>query len=245
MNHEALSLYGTTSTRDEFIATSLDRALRRGILDSDDRRFLADLLAKPPGPKESGLDLLQFEQFLAVTLQHIEICFQRREFKRPGFVNGVLQKELDRRGQNSPAARGWKLLEITDPDRRGVDRTKTFGQIKKDPGDPDDPSFFGGTWIVTRGEESRRIVFSIHAEAVRGSTTITPFPDDDADRTRIRSMVTARGPAHWELQIEPSSPLGRWSGLDLLQFRDFATLPRQTVRAMVIFPILSCSLRKP
>ena len=210
MNHEALSRFRTTRNRDEFIAAGLDRARRRGVIDSDDRRFLADLLSKPPGPEGSGLDRLQFEQFSAVTLQHVEICLQHRELKRKGFVNGILQAELDRHDERSAAGRGWKLLEICDPDRRGTDRAKTFGQIQEDPGNPDCPSIFGGTWVVTRGEESRRIVFSIHAEAVRGSTMIMPLSDDDPDLPWLRSMVSARGPAHWELQVEPSSPLGVW-----------------------------------
>lgn len=210
LNHEALSLFGTVSTREEYVAAGLDRAVQRGVIDSDDHRALADLLAEPPGPERSGLDLLQYEQFIAVTLQHIEICLQHREFKRPGFVNGALQAELDRRGERSPEDCGWRLLEISDQDRRGVDRTKTFGQVKSDPGNPDDPSFFGGTWIVARGEESRRIIFSIRAEAACGATTISPLPDDDPVASRIRSMVSARGPAHWEVQIEPSSPLGLW-----------------------------------
>ena len=210
LNQEALSLFGTGISREEYIAASLDRAAQRGVIDSDEHRSLAFLLAEPPGPERSGLDPLRYEQFLAVTSQHIGICLQHREFRRPGFVNGALQAELDRRAESSPEAHGWRLLEISDPDRRGVDRTKTFGQVKSDPGNPDDPSFFGGTWVVARGEESRRIVFLIHAEAAPGATTVAPLPEDDPDASRIRSMVSARGPAHWEVQIEPSSPLGLW-----------------------------------
>ncbi len=220
LNYESLSSYRTAATHAEYVAAFVRRSVHRGVIGSDEVDELSAHLTSPPGPEGSGLDALQYEQFLATTAQLIEICLHHSETKRPGFVNGVVQLAMDSR-----AERGWKLVEITDEDRRGGDRRKTFGQVKERPCDPMDPSFFGGSWIIERGDERRRLIFAIEAESVSGVTHVEPAVDSGRPPAWVESMVRSRGPAHWELQVEADSPLGAWitklAGTDKIgQLRD-------------------------
>lgn len=193
----------------ESARTFLSKALDRGILDSKQLGFLSDCLSEIPDHEGSGLDAGSATQFIHTTLQLLEACLEEEDRPRAGFVNPIVQEELSRACRKS-GGNNWILRTVCDGGRSGTDRRFTFGQVKQKPGDPDDPSFFGGVWLADCDGAQRRVVFSIVADMIPGSEEWNPVGGAEGEIRILEDRVRRRGPTPWSLQVEPDSPLGRW-----------------------------------
>jgi len=193
----------------EFTHSFLQRALDKGVIEQAQHTFLSECLENFPELGESSLDPDTAEQFIQTTLQLIEVCLADKEHTRSGFVNPIIQKELDRCCQES-GGKDWSLVPVSESGRRGQDRQFTFGQVKQNPDDPDDPSFFGGVWTANCDGNSRRVAFAIFADVIPGSEEWKPLADTEDSVTELEQQVRSRGPRPWQLQVEPESPLGLW-----------------------------------
>ena len=187
----------------------LQKALDKGIIDSGQFDFLLDSLTTVPDSLESGLDPEIAGQFIQTTLQLIEVCLDDRERPRSGFVNPIIQKELDQ-WCNKEGGKKWRLTNVNDGGRSGKDRQFTFGQVKQNPDDPDDPSFFGGVWTADCDGKIRRVAFAIVANVIPGSEEWQPVSGTAEELSNLESQVRGRGPHPWKLQVEPDTPLGQW-----------------------------------
>lgn len=193
----------------EYTRGFLQRALDKNVIQAKQHQFLLDCLEQLPDPLESGLDPQIAEQFIHTTLQLIEVCLDHRERPRSGFVNPIIQRELDLWCKKE-GGKDWRLTTVSDGGRSGQDRQFTFGQVKQNPDDPDDPSFFGGVWTADCDGEIRRVAFAIVANVIPGSEEWQPVKDTDEALDILESRIRGRGPHPWKLQVEPDTPLGRW-----------------------------------
>ena len=192
-----------------FTDTFLQRALEKGVIDQNQHAFLENSLSRFPDPSDSGLDSDSSEQFIHTTLQLIEVCLADKERPRSGFVNPIIQKELDRWCQEK-CGENWTLIPVSESGRSGQDRQFTFGQVKQNPDDPDDPSFFAGVWKANCDDKPRRVAFAIFADVIPGSEGWKLIDDPKISSADLESRVRSRGPHPWQLQVAPASPLGTW-----------------------------------
>ncbi|MFN0057203.1 MAG: hypothetical protein ACKVX7_01990 [Planctomycetota bacterium] len=178
---------------------------RHRLMESEAAELL-QIIDAMPRLDESGLSAAQSAQFVTNALQCVEYCLLRLPARRPGFINKILQSAVDEYSYEG----SWKIVEINDEGRRGRSRTKTLGQIQRLPGNPNDPSFLGGSWEIRRGAELRRVVFSLESRAVAETLKISDVLPRHLDEARCLQMVTARGPRPWTLQVDAHAPLGQW-----------------------------------
>jgi len=123
------------------------RALDQGILAETEYSELISCFSSLPTLDGCGLDPLDGQRFIRTNLQLIELCLKEPTAPRKGFVNPLLKRELEKQRQISGGKR-WDLGKVSETGRRGSDRRFTFGQVKENPDDPDDPSFFCGVWLA-------------------------------------------------------------------------------------------------
>lgn len=209
MNPELSSIWSPDTGPEQLIHDLANQALARDVLDATGAELLVRTFNPAPSPENCGLDPDDHSRFLSTNLQLLEICLQEPGLHRPGFVNPLLQAELDRCCQRS-GGNHWTLERISEEGRRGTDRRFTFGQVKSKPDDPEDPSFFGGSWLANCDGKERRIVFAIVADAVPGSEFWQTLSEGRGDGERLEAMVRSRGSHPWNLQVPADSPLGVW-----------------------------------
>lgn len=207
---ETLSDYSPELSRLDFVESFVGRAEAEGRLSSTGVTKIMKLFENVPAPVDSGLSEEQAECFVDFTAQLVEYCLRDTEIHKPGFVNPLVQAAIDLHFCEDCDPGTWQLDLIDDLARRGRSRKKTFGQVKMRPRDPDDPSFFGGSWVIQREDVQRRVVFAIHAHAEEEQTSVEPIPVDAPDHDRWRAMVAVRGDVPARLQVEAVSPLGAW-----------------------------------
>ena len=193
----------------EYTREFLERALKKGVIHDKQHQFLQDCLTQLPDPSDSGLDPEIAEQFIQTTVQLIEVCLDDRERPRSGFVNPIIQSELDLWCKKE-GGKSWRLTTVSDDGRSGKDRQFTFGQVKQNPDDPDDPSFFGGVWTADCDGEIRRVAFAIVANVIPGSEEWKPVTGSEESLKTLENQVRSRGPHPWQLQVEADTPLGKW-----------------------------------
>ena len=209
MNPELSSIWSREAELEQLIEDLASQAIARKTLGTDEAEHLVRTFNAVPPAEASGLGVEDHSRFVSTNLQLVEICLQEPGLHRPGFVNPLLQQELDRCRLRS-GGESWSLEHITEEVRRGTDRRFTFGQVKSHPDDPEDPSFFGGSWLVHCDGNDRRIVFAIVADAVPGSEFWQLLEEGRGDRDRLEAMVRSRGTHPWNLQVPADSPLGEW-----------------------------------
>ena len=198
--------------RDQLLETTrifLKSAMDSGIIDTQEHSYLSKCLSSIPETENCGLQADQAEQFIHTTIQLIQACLYEKEPPRTGFVTPILQKELDRHCQEKGGS-SWNLESVNDVSRKGKDRRFTFGQVKQNPDDPDDPSFFGGVWLANCDGKTRRIAFAIVADVIPGSEAWEPVENLNENRESLHETVKNRGQYPWKLQVNPDSDLGRW-----------------------------------
>jgi hypothetical protein len=186
-----------------------NRAREAGVIDQVQYEDLIACFATIPNSEGSGLDSSDADRFIRTTLQLIEICLCEQSPLRKGFVNPILSAELEKL-RKIEGGKDWQLGHVTEVGRKGGDRRFTFGQVKENPDDPDDPSFFGGVWMAQCDGVEKRVVFAIVADAIPGSEDWTPVSTTDAHEKTLEEVVRARGKRPWQLQVEPHSALGHW-----------------------------------
>lgn len=197
------------SSHPEAAAQIAHRALAAGIIDDTQHQELNSCFATIPSFEDSGLNPADSERFVTTTLQLIEACLCERSPERTGFVNPILAAELEKR-RKIEGGKNWQLGTVSEVGRKGTDRRFTFGQVKENPDDPNDPSFFGGVWMADCDGVEKRVAFAIVADAVPGSEDWVLMANDDDHEKQIEEIVRARGERPWQLQVNPDSPLGRW-----------------------------------
>jgi len=185
------------------------RALDQGILEETEFSQLISCFSSLPTLDGCGLDPLDGQRFIRTNLQLIELCLKETTAPRKGFVNPLLKRELERHRQISGGQR-WELGKVSETGRRGSDRRFTFGQVKENPDDPDDPSFFCGVWLADCDGIEKRIVFAITADAIPGSVDWSPKEIQSDEDRNMEALVRARGAHPWSLQVDGDSPLGQW-----------------------------------
>ena len=144
----------------EMVDRISDRALHEGALDPQQHAELIGCFSSIPPIEGCGLNAVDADRFIRTTLQLIELCLLEPSTPRTGFVNPLLDRELDRI-RTLQGGQRWSLGKVTELGRRGSDRRFTFGQVKENPDDPNDPSFFGGVWMADCDGVKKRIVFAI------------------------------------------------------------------------------------
>ncbi|MAJ27899.1 hypothetical protein CBD41_00670 [bacterium TMED181] len=194
---------------EEYTRSFLKRALENDVIQEKQHLFLTDCLKKIPDSSDSGLDPKFAGHFIHTTLQLIEVCLADRERPRSGFVNPIIQAELDQLCREK-GGKSWTLSAVSDKERSGKDRQFTFGQVKQNPDDPEDPSFFGGVWTADCDGKSCRVAFAIVADVIPGSEEWHPLEKSEESMTKLDQQVRNRGPHPWKLQVEPDSHLGHW-----------------------------------
>lgn len=185
------------------------RALDQDILAETEYSELISCFSSLPTLDGCGLDPLDGQRFIRTNLQLIERCLKEPTAPRKGFVNPLLKRELERHRQISGGQR-WELGRVSETARRGSDRRFTFGQVKENPDDPDDPSFFCGVWLADCDGVEKRIVFAITADAIPGSVDWSPKEIQSDEDRNMEALVRARGAHPWSLQVDGDSPLGQW-----------------------------------
>ncbi|MAW77894.1 MAG: hypothetical protein VYD70_05090 [Planctomycetota bacterium] len=193
----------------EAAARIADRALETGIIDETQHQELASCFSTIPSPDDCGLDPVDAERFVTTTLQLIEICLCEQTPLRKGFVNPILAGELEKL-RKIEGGTDWQLGTVNEVGRKGGDRRFTFGQVKENPDDPDDPSFFGGVWMANCDGAERRVVFAIAADAIPGSEDWVPVSNSGDHEKHLEELVRARGQRPWQLQVKPNSEMGLW-----------------------------------
>ncbi|PCJ13054.1 MAG: hypothetical protein COB10_06205 [Planctomycetota bacterium] len=186
-----------------------DRARDRAIIDETEHQELISCFSSIPSHDGCGLDTQDAERFVRTTLQLVELCLSEDSSVRKGFVNPILGAELDKL-RKIEGGKEWHLGPVTELGRKGSDRRFTFGQVKENPDDPEDPSFFGGAWMANCDGVEKRVVFAIVADAIPGSEDWIPVETTNGQEKQIEELVRARGERPWQLQVEPGSALGRW-----------------------------------
>ena len=186
-----------------------ERALQEKAIDEQQHAELIECFSAIPPIEGCGLAAADAERFIRTTLQLIELCLLEPSDERTGFVNPVLDRELDRI-RSIEGGKCWSLGKVTEIGRRGSDRRFTFGQVKENPDDPNDPSFFGGVWMADCDGVEKRIVFAITAESIPGSEDWSPVEIRTDEDHNLDTVVRARGEKPWSLQVEADSPLGVW-----------------------------------
>ncbi|MGE4619123.1 MAG: hypothetical protein AAEJ04_04865, partial [Planctomycetota bacterium] len=140
-----------------------NRARETGVIDQGQYEDLIACFATIPNAEGSGLDACDADRFIRTTLQLIEICLCEQSPLRKGFVNPILSAELEKL-REIEGGKDWQLGHVNELGRKGGDRRFTFGQVKENPDDPEDPSFFGGVWVAHCDGVEKRVVFAIVAD---------------------------------------------------------------------------------
>ena len=193
----------------EAAAHIAQRAHSAGIIDELQHQELISCFSTLPSYNNCGLDPADSERFVTTTLQLIEVCLGAHSPNRSGFVNPILAAELEKH-RKIEGGKDWQLGTVSEVGRKGTDRRFTFGQVKENPDDPDDPSFFGGVWMAECDGVEKRVVFAIVADAIPGSEDWVPVSSDSDHQKQIEEVVRARGKRPWHLQVKPDSALGHW-----------------------------------
>ncbi|MEE2889772.1 MAG: hypothetical protein VX404_04940 [Planctomycetota bacterium] len=186
-----------------------DRARDAAIIGETEHQELISCFSSIPSHDGSGLDSCDAERFVRTTLQLVELCLSEDSPPRKGFVNPILCEELEKL-RKAEGGKDWQLGTVTELGRKGSDRRYTFGQVKENPDDPEDPSFFGGAWMANCDGVEKKVIFAIVADAIPGSEDWIPVETTDAKEKQIEEMIRSRGEHPWQLQVEPDSDLGRW-----------------------------------
>ncbi|MGE4632360.1 MAG: hypothetical protein AAEJ47_04930, partial [Planctomycetota bacterium] len=131
----------------EAAACIADRARDAAIIGETEHHELISCFSSIPSHDGSGLDSCDAERFVRTTLQLVELCLSEDSPQRKGFVNPILCEELEKL-RKAEGGKDWQLGTVTELGRKGSDRRYTFGQVKENPDDPEDPSFFGGAWMA-------------------------------------------------------------------------------------------------
>ena len=193
----------------DYARNFLQRALENDVIQEKQHLFLTDCLNNFPDPVDSGLDPKIAGHFIHTTLQLIEVCLADRERPRSGFVNPIIQAELDQQCREN-GGKSWTLSAVSNKERSGKDRQFTFGQVKQNPDDPEDPSFFGGVWTADCDGKNCRVAFAIVADVIPGSEEWKIVDQTETVITELDHQIRNRGAHPWKLQVEPDSPLGQW-----------------------------------
>lgn len=207
---ESQSEFSPEQSRVAFVAAFVRRAEEEKRLSIREATTLLRLFESVPTAAGSGLSDAEADRFVSVTAQLIEYCLHEADLYKPGFVNALVQGALDEHFRCNLDTGAWRLEVIDDQGRRARSRRRMFGQVKARPRDPDDPSFFGGSWNVQCGDDERRIVFAIDAHADPEQTSFAPVSVDSPHYDQWRAMVRLRGERPSRLQVDESSPLGEW-----------------------------------
>lgn len=203
-------MIGTSAVPPATAATHIvQRAHDAGIIDESQLEELISCFGTIPKYDDCGLDPADSERFVTTTLQLIEACLCELSPERKGFVNPILAAELEKR-RKIEGGKNWQLSTVNEVGRKGSDRRFTFGQVKENPDDPEDPSFFGGAWMADCDGVKKKVVFAIVADAIPGSEDWVPVNISSDHEKQIEEVVRARGERPWQLQVKPDSALGHW-----------------------------------
>ncbi len=203
-------LSGTCDLKPQEVAQLIaGHALEKGILDESQHQELVACFEALPSIEGCGLSPEEADCFLRTTLQLVELCLHEPTEQRTGFVNPLLDRELEKI-RIRDGGKDWSFGRVSETGRKGSDRRFTFGQVKENPDDPNDPSFFGGVWLADCDGVKKRIVFAITADAIPGSEDWFPIEDSSDQFRNLELLVRARGNRPWSCQVVPDSPLGRW-----------------------------------
>ena len=129
MNPELSSIWSREAELEQLIEDLASQAIARKTLGTDEAEHLVRTFNAVPPAEASGLGVEDHSRFVSTNLQLVEICLQEPGLHRPGFVNPLLQQELDRCRLRS----GGRVLVAGTHHRRGATRHRS--QVHLRPGE--------------------------------------------------------------------------------------------------------------
>ena len=181
-----------------------------------DDAALARHLGNPPGYSDTALTEVEYNYLLAETRQLVKFAREHPAKPQNFLLAPLLQRAVDADDRLGNGVAGlYRIHELRDSDRSGIDRRKTFGQCPSF--SEDDRTQFMGSWLADRTDggsdgitQTAKVGFQIEARGEIAGFEVFADSGSRESRSKILERMVQRGPSPWKIQVPENSKLGEY-----------------------------------